>query len=204
MRCHFRNILRVRNILLAVSMTYAHASTAEWFIAPQLALTKVDTSESAADFDNVVSIDVQGGYRFNQWLAVNAGILVLDDSEESGETDAGSYELRLSTTVVHAGVEAIVPLASFMALTFDAGLDYARVDLEIDEDFFGLKPAGDDSIDDGVLGYHAGLGLRFHWSNFAVGPVLRYRQYSDLFEDDSNYPFDLKLASLGVEFLWQL
>jgi hypothetical protein len=34
--------------------------------------------------------------------------------------------------------------------------------------------------------------------------VLRYQQYPDVFDDDSDYPFDLKLASIGVEFFWQI
>lgn len=191
-------------VLLALISMYAQASAAEWFIAPQLLFTGVDTSESASDFDNVASVNLQGGYRINQWIAVNGGIFLPGDSEESGETDAGSYELTLSTVALHAGAEAMLPLNSFMTLTFNAGLDYASVELELEEDFFGLKPGGDDSIDDRVLGYHAGLGLRFQWGSFAVGPVLRYQQYSDLFDDDSDYPFDLKLASAGVEFFWQL
>jgi len=200
-------MIKQRKIVLAV-LLMGSASTqfaqAQWFIAPQLAMTRVDTSESASDFDNVASINLQGGYRINDWLAITGGVLLLGDSEESGETDAGSYDLTLSTAALHAGVQGLLPLTSLMTLTFDAGLDVASVDLELEENFFGIKPGGSDSIDDKVLGYHAGLGLRFQWDNFGVGPVLRYQHYPNLFKGDSDYPFDLKLTSLGVEFFWQL
>lgn len=187
-------------LLLASSASFAHA---QWFIAPQLMYTNVDTSESAADFDNVASANLQGGYRFNDWLAATGGVMLFGESEESGETDAGSYELTLSNYVVHAGVQAQVSLATYFKMTFDVGLDLASVELEVEEDFFGIKPGGKDSIDDRVLGYHLGIGMHYQWSNFAVGPVLRYQQYPDLFDDDSNRPFDLKLASFGVEGRWQ-
>lgn len=196
-----------RNLALAaflVTGLTAQNANSQWFVLPQLMVTRVDTSESASDFDNVANLNLQGGFRFNDWIAVVGGVTLLGDSEESGETDAGSYELTLSTTAVHAGVQALWPLNSFMTLTFDAGLDYASVELEVDEDFFGIKRGGDDSIDDDILGYYAGLGLRFQWGDFGVGPVLRYQQYADAFDADSDYPFDLKLASIGVEFFWQI
>jgi opacity protein-like surface antigen len=190
--------------VLLMAGPVARATDTQWFFAPRLLAAYVDTNDSASDFDRTESVDLQGGYSINDWLALTGGLAWYDDSQESGETDAGQYELTLSTYSLYLGAQAAWQLSPQWSFNVDAGIDYAHVELDVEEGFRGIKPRGKDSIDDRVPGFHASIGARYKIGNISAGPVFSYRRAPDVFDDDSNYPFDLILKSLGVELLWPL
>lgn len=151
-----------------------------------------------ADFDDVVA--VEGGFLWplQENLFVVTSITGINDSStETQEDNTGSYQLTLNSLELLTGLQYQHHLSDLFSAYARGGLIAYRMEIELEEGFYGLKPSGRDSTSDSGWGLFVGAGAQWDLQNqWLLKSELLYRNRFD-FLDSSSKPFDV--MSVGIQ-----
>lgn len=156
-----------------------------------------------ADFGGSLALEGVAGLKLNQSFAVEAGLYGLYESQTDKECDnTGCYRLSVSSfEAFFGGRYDVLPGKRFSPYA-RAGLLFYSLEVELEEEFYGIKPEGSDSADDTGMGLYisAGTSLRIN-DMFALFAEIQYRSRKDVFEN-SSAPFDVNSLGVGAGFRW--
>ena len=152
-----------------------------------------------ADFDGSLSLEGSVQLLLNSKFGLELGITGLNQSETDETFDnAGSYKITLNSQEWLLGGNMSFMQQDRFRLYGRAGLIMYRMDVELAESFYGIKPAGTASTDDSGTGFYLGLGSEFIIApKFALIGELLYRNMKDVLGDSSR-PFDVSSVGFGV------
>jgi hypothetical protein len=153
----------------------------------------------SADFDGSLSLEGAITIPANEHISFEAAITGLNDSQSDRlEDNTGSYQLTLNSIDLLAGVQLQFFQSKQWRGYARGGVLYYNMDVELEEAFYDLKPAGTVSESDNGFGYYLGVGTTMQTSaGWALVCEATYRARLDVF-DDSSKPFDVN--SFGVSF----
>lgn len=97
-------------------------------------LTGGPTGDEA--FPNPVAITVGGGYRFNEFLGVEAGYVIAGESKiETVIVGFGSMTQTVKTSVMHVAAVATLPISDKFAVFGKLGMADGKLDYSVSTDF---------------------------------------------------------------------
>jgi len=150
-----------------------------------------------ADFDGVVAVEGGVLWPMQENLFVVTSITGINDSStDTQEDNTGSYQLTLNSLELLTGVQYQHHLSDLLSAYIRGGLLAYRMEIELEEGFYGLKPSGRDSTSDTGWGLFVGAGVQWDLQNqWLLKSELLYRNRFD-FLDSSSKPFDV--MSVGI------
>ena len=198
----FKSVLRLLLISLVASVACAvHAENMQF--DSNLLLTTMDAGGND-NFKSGSAIALQYSYGLNNWLAADIGLMVSAKTlEQTSEDIVGQYRTNIQTQAALLGLKPRYRLESPYEFYGRLGLQYWYTELEVEEYFGEGVPPGSSSADDTGYGYYLGLGVsHFVTEKFIVQFELRHFTQLDVFEGQSERPFDLSINafSLGVGY----
>lgn len=179
-----------------------HAADTSRYAQLSLAMSAPDAG-SQASFSTRLGWDVLAGYQWQPAWAVELRLAGFSGSEDTGADNVGTYDLSLDTRDLGVGVRwHSAPFGNGLQGVVRGGLLHYRLDLELEEAFYDLRPAGKVSQTETGTGYYLGAGLeaqvdqRITWD-----ALLYYANRLDVFKR-SPRGFDLKewRLSAGVRY----
>jgi len=164
---------------------------------------KVHSDNTDPDFHNCGTFNLYAGYRFFNWLNIEAGYQRFLDSDTDRKTDmAGSYKTSLTSSTVFGGLGIHIPVSDTFIPYLRGGVLSYHSKLTVHEYFDDIYPDGKDSATDSGRGYYWAAGLSFYPEK-KFRYVIEYQQQvlQDIFSG-SNNPFDAHYESimLGIGF----
>ena len=171
----------------------------------QLDASVLLTAMDACGNDNFKSgkgLALQYSYYLKQWLAADVGLFVSDQTfTESGRDVVGDYRASIQSKSILLGIKPrhkfSVPYEVYARL----GIQYWQTELEVEEYFNESVPGGKTSATDTGTGYYASLGGAHYINDRVVVQLeLRHMMQLDVFEGESDYPFDLRINALSFGF----
>jgi opacity protein-like surface antigen len=151
------------------------------------------------DFKSGKALAVHYDYFLKHWLAADIGLYLSDNTMEQSQEDiVGDYRTSIQSQALLLGVKPRYRFESPYEIYGRLGLQYWRTELEVEE-YFGIGiPGGTDSVKDNGYGYYASFGGAYYATeNVQVQLELRYMKQPDVFEGESQFPFDLIIRSLS-------
>lgn len=150
--------LLVSSVLFSGIASSTQAGQENWVGASfGQALVKADSS----DFDLAGSYRLQGGHWFSPNFAVEAGYSALSNAEEKGEDNRGSYKLTLDSDDLFVGPVISTDRTKQTRFFASGGVLYSKINIEVEESFFGLKPGGKASDENTSFGFYLNGGVAF-------------------------------------------
>ena len=151
------------------------------------------------EFKSGKALAVHYDYFLKPWLAADTGLYLSDKTlEQSREDIVGNYRTSVQSQAILLGVKPRYRLENPYEVFGRLGLQYWRTELEVEEYFGPGIPGGTDSAKDTGFGYYASIGGAYYATeNVLVQIELRYMEQRDVFEGESQYPFDLAIRSLS-------
>lgn len=183
-------------VLLAAPVHAAQFAVEPHWAGVQIGRSTLDVDGADLDAAGYYSLEV--GRWFTANFGVEMGLSALRDSREDGEDNRGSYTVKLDASETYVGPR--VSTSHFNAWRFfgSAGLLYSQVDIEVEEEFFGLKPAGKTSDSNNALGYYLGGGVSYAPpGRLDYTAVARYRHRPGVIEAYSG-DTDINDASISL------
>jgi len=159
---------------------------------------------SAADFDGSLVLEAGLRWKLENNLSLEVAFTGINDSQtDVVEDNTGSYQLTInSLDLLFGGVYQFNIQPDLSAYLRGGGLAYS-MEIEIEEEFYNLKPSGTDSADDRGFGFYAGLGGEFRLrSDLSLLAELLYKTRKD-FLSSSSRPLDVTSYGLSVGVLHQ-
>ena len=171
----------------------------------QLDASVLLTSMDAGGNDNFKSgkgLALQYSYYLKQWLAADIGLFISDQTyTESSRDVVGDYRGSIQTNSVLLGIKPRYKSAGPYEAYGRLGLMYWQTELEVEEYFNESIPGGTISATDSGTGYYASLGGAHYINERVIVQLeLRHMMQLDVFEGESNYPFDLRINALSFGF----
>ena len=192
-------------IVLVSLIPFAVHADSKQQLDGNLLLTGMDAG-SSDNFKSGRAITLHYNYYFNNWLAADAGLLLSGKTlEESSEDIVGAYRTNIQTQALLLGVKPRYRLESPYEFYGRLGLQYWRTELEVEEYFGTGIPGGTDSAKDTGYGYYASIGGAYYATEKVLLQIeFRYMEQLDVFEGESQYPFDLAITSFsfGIGYLF--
>jgi OOP family OmpA-OmpF porin len=190
--------MNIRNILLPVllfsfssSVLSADALDKPWYIGGGVGQSEAD--DACGGISNCDDTDTGwklfGGYRFTQYVAIEAGYV--DFGEYSGSS--GGISASAEATGVTAHVVGTLPLHDRFSLIGRLGTIYSDVDVKASG--FGITIREDDQS----FAFAAGVGAEVNITDqFSLR--AEYELFKDVGDDNSTGEDDVYLASLSAVF----
>jgi opacity protein-like surface antigen len=147
------------------------------------------------EFKSGKALFVHYDYFLNNWLAADAGLYISDKTkEESREDIVGDYRTSIESQAILLGVKSRHRFASPYEVYARLGLQYWRTELEVEEYFAPGIPGGTDSATDTGYGYYASIGGGYYVTETVLVQLeLTHMKQLDVFEGDTQFPFDLTI-----------
>ena len=164
-----------------------------------LMLTNMDAGGND-DFHSGKAVAVQYSYYFNNWLAADIGLLTTDKTLDQDRTDiVGDYRASIQTSSFLLGLKPRYKFSAPYEVYSRFGLLYWSTELEVEEFFAEGIPGGIISATDNGSGYYVSIGgAHYITENVIVQLELRHMKQLDVFEGQSNFPFDLTINALSI------
>jgi opacity protein-like surface antigen len=177
--------------------SFAQADESAQSISLKAVFDSVDVKE--ADFD--ASVTLEGTYSYYlapQW-AVEASLNGINDSESEKEFDnTGSYRVTINSLDFMVGARFDFFQSDSWSIYARGGLMFYKMDIELDEEFYVIKPPGGVLTEDDGFGYYLGGGASYALSSkLNLSMELQYRSRLDVL-DDSSRPFDVNTFGILI------
>lgn len=189
----------IRIFLATISwliITYpAHGDTFEaTFLAGQ-----GDFNVEGADFSSHAIYELRQTWVIKRNFALELGLNATSEAKDEGSDVKGQYESTLKTRHVFTGMKFTGHFADIHNAYVRLGMSYGETTIKIEESFSGLREGGSDEQSHNGQGYYWGLGFG-SWIHHRIQLGIDGTQYLkyDVFNDQSDYPFDLTDAQLSV------
>lgn len=199
---------------IAASSAAVHAQSADkagWYAGIDLGRSRLGMSGSDLDgaFANQglgtsSSIDrsgtaygINGGYRFNQNFAVEAGLARLGDFDYSSSTGSDTLSGHYKANALSLAAVGIYPLGTSWSLYGKAGLAHTKVDLDASSASGATAVSNESHSGTGFL-VGAGLTYDFARNYFAKAGWDRYSHVGD--SSTGEGPIDLYMVGVGMRF----
>ncbi|NOQ88785.1 MAG: outer membrane beta-barrel protein [Gammaproteobacteria bacterium] len=164
-----------------------------------LMLTKMDAGGND-EFHSSKAVAVHYNYYFKNWLAADIGLITTEKTLDQDRTDVvGTYRASIQTSSILLGLKPRYKFSAPYEVYGRLGLLYWRTELEVEEYFAEGIPGGKVSATDNGSGYYASIGgAHYVTENVIVQLELRHMKQLDVFEGQSNFPFDLTINALSI------
>lgn len=151
------------------------------------------------DFGGSLSLEGTLRLELSPKFELEAGLTGINDADsDEAEDNTGSYKLTLNSTELLLGGSVNLLQKNQLEVYGRGGLILYKIDVELEEEFFGLKPGGSASTDDSGTGFYIGLGGEMKYSpELSIIGEIQYRSLLDVLGDSSK-PFDVDAISFGV------
>jgi opacity protein-like surface antigen len=182
-------------ILTLLSVT---AHTREMQLDASLLLTDLDAGGND-EFKSGRGLALQYSYYLKEWMAADIGLLVSDKTlDQTREDIVGQYRASIQTNAILLGIKPGYKFSTPYEVYGRLGLQLWRTELEVEEYFNDSIPEGKSSVTDSGYGYYASLGGAYYITkNVMLQLELRHMMQLDLFQGESDYPFDLMINALS-------
>jgi len=182
-------------LMTVISMT-VHAS--EMQLDVSVLLTDMDAS-STDEFKSGKGVTLQYSYYLKEWLAADIGLFISDQTlEESQQDIVGDYRTSIQTNSFLLGIKPRYKFSTPYEVYARLGVLYWQTELEVEEYFNESISGGKTSATDTGTGYYASLGgAHYIGEHVVVQLELRHMMQLDVFEGESDYPFDLRINALS-------
>lgn len=186
-------------VLMTVMPVTVHAR--EMQLDASVLLTGMDAGGND-EFKSGKGLVLQYSYYLKQWLAADIGLFVSDQTfTESSQDVVGDYRASIQTGSVLLGIKPRYKFSAPYEVYGRLGIQYWQTELEVEEYFNESVPGGKASATDTGTGYYASLGgAHYIGERVVVQLELRHMMQLDVFEGESNYPFDLRINALSFGF----
>jgi opacity protein-like surface antigen len=158
------------------------------------------------EFKSGKALAVHYDYFLKPWLAADIGLyLSYKTLEQSREDIVGNYRTSIQSQAILLGVKPRYRFENPYEVFSRLGLQYWRTELEVEEYFGTGIPGGTDSAKDTGYGYYASIGGAYYATEKVLLQIeFRYMEQLDVFEGESQYPFDLAITSFsfGIGYLF--
>ena len=164
-----------------------------------LMLTKMDAGGND-EFHSGQAIAVHYNYYFYNWLAADIGLITTAKTLDQDRTDVvGTYRASIQTSSFLLGIKPRYRFSAPYEIYGRMGLLYWQTELEVEEYFAEGIPGGIISATDNGSGYYASIGgAHYVTENVIVQLELRHMKQLDVFQGQSNFPFDLTINALSI------
>jgi opacity protein-like surface antigen len=164
-----------------------------------LLLTAMDAGGND-EFKSGNAVAVHYNYYFKNWLAADIGLIATDKTLEESQNDiVGDYRASIQTSSILLGLKPRYRFSAPYEVYGRLGLLYWRTELEIDEYFSEGIPGGKTSATDTGSGYYASIGgAHYITENVMVQLEISHMKQLDVFEGQSDFPFDLTINALSI------
>jgi hypothetical protein len=151
------------------------------------------------EFKSGKGLALQYSYYLKEWLAADVGLFVSDQTlTENSQDVVGDYRASIQTNSVLLGIKPRYKFSAPYEVYGRLGALYWQTELEVEEYFDESIPGGKTSATDTGTGYYASLGgAHYIGEHVVVQLELRHMMQLDVFEGESNYPFDLQINALS-------
>lgn len=189
-------------MVLGMCSAVGHADTSSVESRQVYLLLSYDWLDVAdADFDNSLSAEAGVLWPLQQRFYLEAAVTGINDaSTPTQEDNTGSYQLTLDSVELLAGIhyQTETDWMDSLVLFGRGGLLAYRMEITLDEAFYGLKPSGSDTASDSGWGFYVGAGVLWDLKNrWLLRSEFTYKQRSD-FLDDSSKPFDVQSTGINI------
>ena len=164
-----------------------------------LGWTNLDTGRND-NFKSGKALAVHFDYFLKRWLAADIGLYVSDKTlEESGQDVVGDFRTSIQSQALLLGLKPRYKFDTPYEVYSRLGIQYWRTELEVEE-YFGVGlPGGSVSSNDTGLGYYLSIGgAHYVTEDVMVQIEFRHMTQLDVFEGESQFPFDLTINSFSV------
>lgn len=151
------------------------------------------------EFKSGKALAVHYDYFLKPWLAADIGLYLSSKTQEQSREDiVGDYRTSITSQAILLGIKPRYRFESPYEVFSRLGLQYWRTELEVEEYFDTGIPGGTISAKDTGYGYYASIGGAYYATeNVLLQLELRYMKQLDVFEGESQYPFDLAITSFS-------
>ncbi len=164
-----------------------------------LMLTNMDAGGND-EFHSSKAVAVHYNYYFTNWLAADIGLITTEKTlDESRKDIVGDYRASIQTSSILLGLKPRYKFSVPYEVYSRFGLLYWSTELEVEEYFGEGIPGGKSSATDNGMGYYASIGgAHYMTENVIVQLELRHMKQLDVFEGQSDFPFDLTINALSI------
>ena len=164
-----------------------------------LLLTAMDAGGND-EFKSGNAVVVQYNYYFKNWLAADIGLLTSAWTLDQSRQDVvGDYRASIQTSSILLGLKPRYKFSAPYEVYSRFGLLYWRTELEVEEYFSEGIPGGKISATDDGSGYYASIGgAHYVTENVIVQLEIRHMKQLDVFEGQTDFPFDLTINALSI------
>ena len=164
-----------------------------------LLLTAMDAGGND-EFKSGKAVAVHYSYYFKNWLAADIGLLTTDETlDESRKDVVGDYRARIQTSSILLGIKPRYRFLAPYEVYGRFGLLYWSTELEVEEYFSETIPGGTSTATDNGSGYYASIGgAHYITENVIVQLEIRHMKQLDVFEGQTDFPFDLTINALSI------
>ena len=164
-----------------------------------LMLTKMDAGGND-EFKSGKAVAVHYNYYFTNWLAADIGLMTTDETLDQSNNDiVGDYRASIQTSSILLGLKPRYRFSAPYEVYGRLGLLYWQTELEVEEYFSETIPGGTSSATDNGSGYYASIGgAHYVTENVIVLLELRHMKQLDVFEGQTDFPFDLTINALSI------
>lgn len=178
---------KICQALLAVGVLVASPwASARFAVEPhwagvQLGLAHVNPKGGDLDVGEAITIEV--GRWFTNNFGLEMGVSALRDAKEEHSDNRGTYELNLESEDTYIGPRISTNHFDTFRVFGSGGVLYSRVNIEVKEEFFDLKPGGSASDRDEGIGYYLSGGISIALpGRVDLTAAVRYRQRLDVLQ----------------------
>ena len=184
--------------VLVACMTYA-VQAEKMQLDVTYMLTSLDASGND-EFKSGRALDLRYNYFMKNWLAADVGLYVSDKTLEQSRQDiVGDFRTNVQTQAILLGLKPRYKFTTPYEVYGRLGLQYWRTELEVEEYFAPGIPGGTDSAKDTGYGYYAAIGGAYYVTEKVLVQLeLRHMKQLDVFEDKTQFPFDLTINAFGI------
>ena len=139
-------------------------------------------------------------YKLKPWLALDAGLLLSDKTQDEIRTDiVGTYQATIETKSLLLGIKPLYKFDGPFEIYSRVGLQIWDTELEVEEYFGTGIPGGLATVNDRGYGYYINIGGAHNITEKVLVQLeISYMKQLDVFEGQSSYPFDLTINSIGI------
>lgn len=164
-----------------------------------LMLTGMDAGGND-EFKSGKAVAIHYSYYLINWLAADIGLMTTDETlDESRQDIVGDYRASIQTSSFLLGIKPRYRFLAPYEVYGRLGLLYWNTELEVEEYFSETIPGGTSSATDNGSGYYASIGgAHYITENVIVQLELRHMKQLDVFEGQTDFPFDLTINALSI------
>ena len=164
-----------------------------------LLLTAMDAGGND-EFKSGNAVAVHYSYYFKNWLAADIGLMTSARTLDESRTDVvGDYRASIQTSSILLGLKPRYKFSAPYEVYGRLGLLYWSTELEVEEYFSETIPGGTSSATDNGSGYYVSIGgAHYVTENVIVQLEIRHMKQLDVFEGQTDFPFDLTINALSI------